>query len=181
MDLQILVNGSNWMASDCDIHWPIGGKNKYRRFSAPPCNAGKRVHRRKITPMQVFENDHPRSFGSQAFHEIAKLAKHTLPCGSEDFLLERSTIFLAKKAWHLCQPCRRVIAKRLKQGRSIGSTAQFVQSLDQRQEGLVGSEKFAATTMQRAHARAPHCSMRSIAIWTNVVLPIPASPVTKTT
>src|SRR6516164_3977865 len=102
--------------------------------------------------MQVFENDHPRAFNSQALHQIAKLAKHTFTCGSEDFLLERSTIFLAKKGWHLCQPCRRVIAKRLKQGRSVGSTAQFVQSLDQQQESLVGSEKFAATTVQRAHA-----------------------------
>ena len=61
-----------------------------------------------------------------------------------------------KKAWHLRQPCRRVFAKRLKQGRSIGSAAQFVQSLDQRQEGLVGSEKFAATTVQRAHAPLLH-------------------------
>ena len=108
------------------------------------------------------ENDHPRSFGSQALHEIAKLAKHTLPCGSEDFLLERRTIFLAKKAWHLCQPCRRVIAKRLKQGRSIGSTAQFVQSLGQRQEGLVGSEKFAATTVQGDHAALRHALLRHL-------------------
>src|SRR6516225_1037227 len=109
--------------------------------------------------MQVFENDHPGSFNCQALHQIAKLAKHTLPCGSEDFLLERSTIFLAKKGWHLCQPCRRVIAKRLKQGRSVGSTAQFVQSLDQRQESLVVPENSAATTGQRALAAllyAPH-------------------------
>jgi hypothetical protein len=151
MDLQILVNGPNWMLPDRDVDWSIGGKDKYGRLSISPRNARECVHRCNITPMQVFENNHPRSFGSQALHEITEFAKHAFPCGSEDFLVECSAILSAQKIRHLRQPCWRVFAKRLKQGRSIGSAALFVQRLDQRQESLMGSEQFVATTVQHAH------------------------------
>ena len=154
MDLQILMNGPNWMLSDRDVDRPIGGKDKYGHLSISPRNARERVHGCDIAPMQVFENNHPRSFGGQALHEITEFAKHAFPCGSEDLMVECGTILFAKKSRHLRQPCRRVFAKRLKQGRSIGSAALFVQRLDQRQESLMGSEQFVATTAQHAHRRA---------------------------
>ena len=39
VDLQILVNGPNRMPFGCNIHRPIGRKNKDRRFAIPPRNA----------------------------------------------------------------------------------------------------------------------------------------------
>ncbi len=39
VDLQILVNGPNRMPFGCNIHRPIGRKNKDRRFTIPPRNA----------------------------------------------------------------------------------------------------------------------------------------------
>src|ERR1700688_893330 len=149
MDLQILMNGPNWVLSDRDVDWPIGGKDKYGHLSISPRNARECVHGCDIAPMQVFENNHPRSFGGQALHEITEFPKHAFPCGSEDFMVECS--IFAQKIWHLRQPCGRVFAKRFKQGRSIGSAALFVQRLDQRQESLMGSEQFVATTVQHAH------------------------------
>src|ERR1700687_3206903 len=106
--------------------------------------------------MQVLENDHPGAFGTQAFHEIAELTKHALARSSKNLMLECSTILRAKKARHLRQPRWRVIAKRLEQERPVGSAAQLLQRLDQRQKGFVSSEQLGATTAQHAAAASPH-------------------------
>src|SRR5882757_2655053 len=123
MDLQMLVNGADRMSRDRNIRRSIGGNDEYRRFSVSPRKAGKRVHRRKITPMQVFEYDHPRSFLGQTLHETAELAKHAFPRSSENLVLECSTILFTEKRRHLSQPGRRVIAKSLEQERAIGAAA----------------------------------------------------------
>ena len=106
--------------------------------------------------MQVLENNNPGPFGCQAFHEVSEFAKHAFSRRSEDLVLECGTIFVAKQARHLRQPCRRVIAKRLEQECAISATTLFVQRLDQRQESLMGSEQLIAAAMQHTHSALLH-------------------------
>ncbi len=106
--------------------------------------------------MQVLENNDPGPFGCQAFHEVSELAKHAFSRRSEHLVLECGTIFVAKQARHLRQPCRRVIAKRLEQQCAISATTSFVQRLDQRQESLMGSEQLIAAAMQHTHSALLH-------------------------
>ena len=78
-----------------------------------PCKTRQRINRCEIAPMQVFENDDPRSLGAHALDEIAELAKHALARGSEYLALERGPVLDAEKFRHLRQPGRCAIAQRL--------------------------------------------------------------------
>ena len=87
MNQEVLLHSPQWMGGERHVCRTVCADHHQLRRASATRESGNEIDRGRIYPMQILQNQHERSLGSNRLQGLADLTQHPLPCGALDFAL----------------------------------------------------------------------------------------------